>query len=145
MNLILPQYRKRLQRDSRTSLDYLVFRNYTKEDIKKHIDSLVNNLIRENKVKKVYHLKNTYNDHDEYTTDENKIIMIYVDEMAQCCENNLTLNNFDKYEYDNAIGWLNQIMVLCGKYNKGEINIDEIIEQLNKEHFWSIEVEIKRK
>lgn len=124
-------------------IDTIVYRNYTQKEIEKHIDSLVNNLIKEKKVKKIYHLKNTYNDYDEYTTDENKIIMIYIDEMAQCCENNLTLNNFGKYEYDNASGWLNQIMLLCGKYNRGEIDINEIIEQLNKEHFWSIEVYIK--
>lgn len=144
-NTLLFSYIKNGDLNDEDDLDCLVFRNYTKDDIKKHIDSLANNLIRENKVEKVYHLKNTFNDHDEYTTDENKIIMIYIDEMTQCAENHLTLNNFGKYEYENASGWLNQIMVLCGKYNRGKINIDEIIEQLNKEHFWSIEVEIKRK
>lgn len=131
--------------DDSDDLDCIVYRNYSQFDIEKHIDTLIKNLIDEGKVGKVYHLKNTYNDHDEYTTDENKIIMILIDEMAQCCENNLTLNNFGKYEYENASGWLNQIMTLCGKYNRNEIDIDEVIKQLNKEHFWSIEMEIRRK
>lgn len=131
--------------DDSDDLDCIVYRNYSQFDIEKHIDTLIKNLIDEGKVEKVYHLKNTYNDHDEYTTDESKIVMILIDEMAQCCENNLTLNNFGKYEYENASGWLNQIMTLCGKYNRNEIDIDEVIKQLNKEHFWSIETEIRRK
>lgn len=42
------------------------------------------------------------------------------------------------------MGWLNQIMLLCGKYNRDEVDINEIIKELNKEHNWSIEIEIKR-
>ena len=49
-----------------------------------------------------------------------------------------------KYEYKNATGWLYEIMILCGKYNRGEININEIIEKLNKEHNWCIETEIRK-
>lgn len=131
--------------DDSDNLDCIVYRNYSQFNIEKHIDTLIKNLIDEGKVEKLYHLKNTYNDHDEYTTDENKIIMIYIDEMTQCAENNICRNNFEEEEYRNAMGWLNQIMLLCGKYNRGEIDINEIIEKLNKEHFWSIETEIKRK
>lgn len=130
--------------DDSDDIDTIVYRNYTQKEIEKHIDSLINTLIREEKVEKIYHLKNTYNDHDEYTTDENKILMIYIDELAQCVDNHLTTNNFGEYEYKNATGWLYEIMILCGKYNRGEININEIIEKLNKEHNWCIEVEIKR-
>lgn len=130
--------------DDSDDIDTLVYRNYTRNEVEKHIDNLIKNFIDEKKAKKVYHLKNTYNDHDEYTTDENKILMIYIDELAQCVDNHLTINNFGEYEYKNATGWLYEIMTLCGKYNRGKININEIIEKLNKEHNWCIEVEIKR-
>lgn len=143
-NTLLFSYIKNGDLDDEDDLDCMVFRNYTKEDIKKHIDNLVNNLIREKKVEKIYHLKNTFNDHDEYTTDENKIIMIYIDEMTQCAENNICRNNFEEEEYRNAMGWLNQIMLLCGKFNRNEIDINKIIEKLNKEHNWAIEIEIKK-
>lgn len=125
-------------------IDCIIYRNETIDEIKKYVDNLVNNLIKEKKVKKIYHLKNTYNDHDEYTTDENKIIMIYIDEMAQCVDNHLTTNNFGDYEYKNATGWLYEIMKTCGKYNRNQINIDEIINNLNKEHNWCIETCIKK-
>lgn len=141
--LIFSLANKEILNDS-DNLDCIVYRNYTKEEVEKHIDILVKNLIEENKVEKVYHLKNTFNDHDEYTTDENKIIMIYIDEMTQCAENNICRNNFEEEEYRNAMGWLNQIMLLCGKYNRDEVDINEIIKELNKEHNWSIEIEIKR-
>jgi hypothetical protein len=129
--------------DDCDDIDCIVYRNETQSEIEKHIDNLVDDLIKRKKVEKVYHLKNTYNEHDEYTTDETKIIMIYIDEMAQCCENNISMN-IEKDEYESAKGWLYDIMLLCGKYNRGEIDINEIIEQLNKEHFWSIEVGLKR-
>lgn len=129
--------------DDCDDIDCIVYRNETQSEIEKHIDNLIDDLIKRKKVEKVYHLKNTYNEHDEYTTDETKIIMIYIDEMAQCCENNISMN-IEEDEYKSARGWLYDIMLLCGKYNRGEIDINEIIEQLNKEHFWSIEVGLKR-
>lgn len=141
--LIFSLANKEILNDS-DDLDCIVYRNYTKEEVEKHIDILVKNLIEENKIEKVYHLKNTFNDHDEYTTDENKIIMIYIDEMTQCAENNICRNNFEEEEYRNAMGWLNQIMLLCGKFNRNEIDINKIIEKLNKEHNWAIEIEIKK-
>lgn len=91
--------------------------------------------------KRLYHLHNSFNEHDEYTTNINKIVMIYVDEMAQCSENNISLHT-DEEHLRYAEKWLEEIMILCGAYNRGELDIDKIIEKLNKEHYWLIDSEV---
>lgn len=101
--------------------------------VNKHIDE------KERNNKTIYHLHNDFNEHNEYTTDENRILMIYIDEMAQCVDNNISLN-IEEDEYKSATSWLYKIMLTCGEYSRNEINIDEIIEELNKEHNWLIEV-----
>lgn len=88
-------------------------------------------------MKRLYHLHNDYGEFNEYTTDERKIIMIYIDEVAQCVENNLGQGEEQK-RY--AEQWLEEIMVLCGKTIRNEVNINEIIKKLNAEHNWLIEV-----
>jgi hypothetical protein len=93
--------------------------------------------------KRLYHLHNSFNEHDEYTTDINKIVMIYIDEMAQCSENNI-LSNTDEEHLRYAEKWLEEIKVLCRAYNRNELDIDKIIEKLNKEYYWNIEVYDKR-
>ena len=88
---------------------------------------------------KLYHLQNSYGEFEEYTTNERKIIMIYIDEVLQRVEQDI-INDKNK----NVEKMLEEIMVLCGKDIKNEIDndtIDRLIEKLNKEHFWSISVE----
>ena len=118
-----------------------VYRNYTDDYLANYIETQLNKFIddKERNNKTIYHLHNDFNEHNEYTTDENRILMIYLDEMAQCVDNNISLN-IEEDEYKSATSWLYKIMLTCGKYNRNEINIDEIIKELNKEHNWLIEV-----
>lgn len=118
-----------------------VYRNYTDDYLANYIETQLNKFIddKERNNKTIYHLHNDFNEHNEYTTDENRILMIYIDEMAQCVDNNISLN-IEEDEYKSATSWLYKIMLTCGKYNRNEINIDEIIKELNKEHNWLIEV-----
>lgn len=95
-------------------------------------------------MKRLYHLHNDYGEFNEYTTDERKIIMIYIDEISQCVENNI-LSNTDEEHLRYAEKWLEEIMILCGADIKNEIDdnyIDELIKKLNKEHNWLIDFEV---
>ena len=65
--------------------------------------------------------------------------MIYIDEMAQCVENNISMN-IEEDEYKSANGWLYKIMMTCGAYSRNTLDINKVIEELNKEHNWLIEV-----
>ena len=132
-------YKKTLNDED--DFDCGVYRNYTDDYLANYIETQLNKFIddKERNNKTIYHLHNDFNEHNEYTTDENRILMIYIDEMAQCVDNNISLN-IEEDEYKSATSWLYKIMLTCGKYNRNEINIDEIITELNKEHNWLIEV-----
>lgn len=118
-----------------------VYRNYTEDYLANYIETQLNKFIddEERNNKTIYHLHNDYGEYNEYTTDENKIIMIYIDEMAQCVENNISMN-IEEDEYKSANGWLYKIMMTCGAYSRKTLDINKIIEELNKEHNWLIEV-----
>ena len=122
-------------------LDTIIYRNYTEEDIIRYIEEQLQDFISEDdkKGKRLYHLHNSYGEYNEYTTDENKIIMIYIDEISQCIENNISLN-IEESEYKSALNWLYKIYNVCGSFSRKTINIDKIIDELNKEHYWLIEV-----
>lgn len=121
--------------------DCSVYRNYTEDYLADYIETQLNKFIdeKERNNKTIYHLHNDYGEYNEYTTDENKIIMIYIDEMAQCVENNISMN-IEEDEYKSANGWLYKIMMTCGAYHRKTLDINKIIEELNKEHNWLIEV-----
>lgn len=118
-----------------------VYRNYTEDYLANYIETQLNKFIddEERNNKTIYHLHNDYGEYNEYTTDENKIIMIYIDEMAQCVENNISMN-IEEDEYKSANGWLYKIMMTCGAYSRKTLDINKVIEELNKEHNWLIEV-----
>lgn len=118
-----------------------VYRNYTDDYLANYIETQLNKFIddEERNNKTIYHLHNDYGEYNEYTTDENKIIMIYIDEMAQCVENNISMN-IEEDEYKSANGWLYKIMMTCGAYSRKTLDINKVIEELNKEHNWLIEV-----
>lgn len=121
--------------------DCCVYRNYTEDYLANYIETQLNKFIddEERNNKTIYHLHNDYGEYNEYTTDENKIIMIYIDEMAQCVENNISMN-IEEDEYKSANGWLYKIMMTCGAYSRKTLDINKVIEELNKEHNWLIEV-----
>lgn len=121
--------------------DCCVYRNYTEDYLADYIETQLNKFIddEERNNKTIYHLHNDYGEYNEYTTDENKIIMIYIDEMAQCVENNISMN-IEEDEYKSANGWLYKIMMTCGAYSRKTLDINKVIEELNKEHNWLIEV-----
>ena len=134
----------RANQESKTDendFDTIVYRNYTEDYLANYIETQLNKFIddKERNNKTIYHLHNDFNEHNEYTTDENKILMIYIDEMAQCVDNNISLN-IEEDEYKSATSWLYKIMLTCGKYNRNELDINEVILELNKEHNWLIEV-----
>ena len=139
-NTILFHKVKEVLNDS-DDIDCGVYRNYTEDYLANYIETQLHNFIdeKEKNDKTIYHLHNNYGEYNEYTTDENKIIMIYIDEMAQCVENNISMN-IEEDEYKSANDWLYKIMMTCGAYSKNKININKIIEELNKEHNWLIEV-----
>lgn len=139
-NTILFHKVKEVLNDS-DDIDCGVYRNYTEDYLANYIETQLHNFIdeKEKNDKTIYHLHNDYGEYNEYTTDENKIIMIYIDEMAQCVENNISMN-IEEDEYKSANDWLYKIMMTCGAYSKNKININKIIEELNKEHNWLIEV-----
>ena len=114
---------------------------YTEDYLANYIETQLNKFIddEERNNKTIYHLHNDYGEYNEYTTDENKIIMIYIDEMAQCVENNISMN-IEEDEYKSANGWLYKIMMTCGAYSRKTLDINKVIEELNKEHNWLIEV-----
>lgn len=88
-------------------------------------------------MKKLYHLHNSFGEFDEYTTDESKIVMIYIDEVLQCAETNMINGNLKEAEK-----MLEDIMVLCGQNVENQIDeneIDKLVEKLNREHYWLIE------
>ena len=118
-----------------------VYRNYTDDYLANYIETQLNKFIddKERNNKTIYHLHNDFNEHNEYTTDENRILMIYLDEMAQCVENNISMN-IEEDEYKSANGWLYKIMMTCGAYSRNTLDINKVIEELNKEHNWLIEV-----
>ena len=87
-------------------------------------------------MKRLYHLKNDYNDHNEITSDINKIVMIYIDELSQCASNNLEANS-DSIK--TAREWLEKIMTVCGDFNNDSIDITEVIKELNSQHNWCID------
>lgn len=138
--IVFCKARQESKEDS-NDFDTIVYRNYTENYLADYIETQLNKFFdeKERNNKTIYHLYNDYGKYNEYTTDENKIIMIYIDEMAQCVENNISMN-IEEDEYKSAISWLYKIMLTCGEYNRNEINIDKIIEELNKEHNWLIEV-----
>lgn len=89
----------------------------------------------------LYYLKNTYGEYQEYTKDTNKIKLIYIDECNQSLRNNIDFNNLLDYNgHKESLQyiekWSKEIeKCLCNQYT-----ITEIIERLNKEHQWAIEV-----
>lgn len=139
-NTILFHKVKEVLNDS-DDIDCRVYRNYTEDDLARYIETELHNFIdeKERNDKTIYHLHNDYGEYNEYTTDENKIIMIYVDEIAQCIENNIG-TNIKEDEYKSALGWLNKIYNVCGRFSRREVDINKIIEELNKEHNWLIEI-----
>lgn len=128
-------------KEDKYDYDTIVYRNYTEDYLANYIETQLNKYIdeKERNNKTIYHLHNDYGEYNEYTTDENRIIMIYIDEMAQCVENNISMN-IEEDEYKSANGWLYKIMMTCGAYSRNKIDINKVIEELNKEHNWLIEV-----
>ncbi len=88
-------------------------------------------------MKKMYHLVNDYNDHNEFTTDEEKIRKIYIDECLQCVDNNISENS-SKEEVKSARDWLYEGMTSLYNYDT-----EYFIKKLNSDHNWLIEVYIK--
>ena len=128
-------------KEDKYDYDTIVYRNYTEDYLANYIETQLNKYIdeKERNNKTIYHLHNDYGEYNEYTTDKNRIIMIYIDEMAQCVENNISMN-IEEDEYKSANGWLYKIMMTCGAYSRNKIDINKVIEELNKEHNWLIEV-----
>ena len=140
-NTIIFNKLKKETEEDEEDLDCIIYRNYNENDIIKYIENQLKDYIseKEKNNKPLYHLHNDYGEYNEYTTDENKIIMIYIDELAQCVENNISMN-IEEDEYKNANDWLYKIMMTCGAYSRNEIDINKIIEELNREHHWLIEI-----
>lgn len=109
--------------------------------------------VKNKESKKLYHLKNDFGEYNKIITDEktDTIRKIFADECMQCAENNILTSacvreysTIDKIKRaidesgDNVIYWLNE--ATKGLFN---YDIDTIIEKLNNEHNWLIEVYTK--
>lgn len=90
-------------------------------------------------VRYVYHLKNDFNEHNEFTQDKEKIRKIYIDECLQCASNNIC-ENPTKDEVKSATKWIEECMVALFNYD-----VDYFIQKLNTEHNWLIETYKKEK
>lgn len=82
--------------------------------------------------KYLYHLKNDFNDHNEFTSDDNKIRLLFVDECNQALRNN--------YEDIARIQqWSDEIMhAVCHNYDT-----NTLVHKLNKDHNWKIDIYVK--
>lgn len=87
--------------------------------------------------KKLYHLKNNYNDYDEFTSDVEKIRKIYINECLQVLDNNI-YENSTKKEVENIRFWLYESMKAIYGYNA-----DYFVKELNEKHNWLIETYIE--
>lgn len=87
---------------------------------------------------KLYHLKNDFGDYNKIITENevDEIKKIFADECLQCAKNNLACN--DEESINNALCWID-------KATKGlfTYDIDYMINELNKEHNWLIDVYVR--
>ena len=85
---------------------------------------------------KLYYLKNTYGEYKKYTKEERIIKEIFIDECNQALQNNIDTKGNIEENMKNILGWSREIEnCVCNVYT-----IEEIIEKLNKEHNWAIEI-----